>query len=187
MLLNRDTLTKARGFRAGALAMVIHLYALARAKGSAHRIELVPDPDTQPLNLSAKERLRERLLHDRADARDVLRHFGSLLLNFGAVGWVAIPAMWFGRYFRPLLEAAALVLCLLALVLNRPEAPAGCALLGLTLALRILVSMTAVILNEAAEKPDTTPGELAALFFSSIPECLGYGYAQVWKRRGTAG
>jgi hypothetical protein len=91
--------------------------------------------------------------------------------------------MWFGQYVRPLLEAAALVLGAAALVLNRAEAAPGCALLGLTFALRILASMTAVILNEAAERPDTTPGELAALFFSSIPEGLGYRYAQVGKRR----
>jgi glycosyltransferase involved in cell wall biosynthesis len=183
VLLNRDTLAKARGFRAGNLAMVIHLYALARAKGSPHRIELVPDADTQPLNLPARENLRERLRRDRSDVRDVLRLFGSLFLNFGAIGWVAVPAMWFGQYFRPLLEGAALVLALLALGLNRLEAAPGCALLGLTFALRILASMTAVILNEAAERPDTTPGELAALFFSSIPEGLGYRYAQVGKHR----
>ena len=178
VLLNRDTLAKARGFRAGNLAMVIHLYALARAKGSPHRIELVPDADTQPLNWPARENLRERLHRDRSDVRDVLRLFGSLFLNFGAIGWVAVPAMWFGQYFRPLLEGAALVLALLALGLNRLEAAPGCALLGLTFALRILVSMTAVILNEAVERPDTTPGELAALFLSSIPECLGYRYAR---------
>ena len=124
---------------------------------------------------------------DRSDVRDALRLFGKIFLNFGAVGSVAIPAMWFGQYFRPLLEAAAIVLAVLALVLNRPEAVPGCALLGLTFALRILVSMTAVILNEAVERPGTTPGELAALFFSSIPECLGYRYAQVWKRGSTAG
>jgi hypothetical protein len=185
VLLNRDTLAKARGFRAGNLAMVIHLYALARAQGRPSRIELVPDLDTQPLNLPARENLPERLFRDRSDVRDALRLFGSLFLNFGAVGWVAVPAMWFDRYFRPLLEAAALAFGLVALVLNRLEAAPGCALLGLTFALRILVSMTAVILNEAVERPDTTPAELAALFFSSIPECLGYRYARVWKRRGT--
>ena len=187
VLLNRDTLAKARGFRAGSLAMVIHLYALARAKGRPNRIELVPDPDTQPSNLPARESLREGLLRDRSDVRDALRLFGSLFLNFGAIGWVAVPAMWFGQYFRPLLEASALVLGLLAFILNRVQASPGCALLGLTFALRILVSMTAVILNEAVEKPDTTPGQLAALFFSSIPECLGYRYAQFWKRSRTAG
>ena len=168
VLLNRDTLAKARGFRAG----------LARVKGRPHRIELVPDADTQPLNLPARENLRERLRRDRSDARDVLRLFGSLFLNFGAIGWVAVPAMWFGQYLRPLLEGAGLVLALLALGLNRLEAAPACALLGLTFALRILASMTAVILNEAVERPDTTPGELAALFLSSIPECLGYRYAR---------
>ena len=178
VLLNRDTLAKARGFKAGNLAMVIHLYALARAKCRPNRIELVPDADTQPLNLPARENLRERLRRDRSDVRDALRLFGSLFLNFGAIGWVAVPAMWFGQYFRPLLEGAALVLALLALGLNRLEAAPGCALLGLTFALRILVSMTAVILNEAVERPDTTPGELAVLFLSSIPECLGYRYAR---------
>jgi hypothetical protein len=152
--------------------MAIHLYALARAKGLPHRIELVPDPDTQAFNLPATDNLRERLSGDRSDVRDALRVFGSIFLNFGAVGWVAVPAMWFGQYFRPLLEAAALAFGLVALVLNRVEAYPYCALVGLTFALRILVSMTAVILNEAVERPDTTPGELSALFFSSIPECL---------------
>ena len=183
VLLNRDTLAKARGFRAGSLAMVVHLYALARAQGRPNRIELVPDPDTQPLNLPAGESLREPLLRDRSDVRDALRLFGGLCLNFGAVGWVAVPAMWFGQYFRPLLEAAALVFALLALVLDRPEAYPGCALLGLTLALRILVSMTAVILNEAVARPDATPGELAALFFSSIYSPLRFfSYAVNWRR-----
>jgi hypothetical protein len=183
VLLHRDTLVTARGFRAGTLAMVIHLYALARAQGRPYRIELVPDPDSQPSNVPLREPLRERLLQDRSGVRDALRLFGSRLPNFGAVGWVAVPAMWFGQYVRPLLEAAALVLGAVALVRNRVEAVPACALLGLTFALRILASMTAVILNEAAERPDTTPGELAALFFSSIPEGLGYRYAQVGKRR----
>ena len=183
MLFYRDTIAQARGFRAGSLAMVIHLYALARAQGRQMRIELVPDPDTQPMNLPVTESLRGRLLRDRSDVRDALRLFGGLLLNFGAVGWVAIPAMWFSQYFRPVMEAAALGFGLLALVLNPLEAAPGCALLGLTLALRMLVSMTTVVLNEAVERPETTPGELAALFFISIPECLGYRYAQVWKRK----
>jgi glycosyltransferase involved in cell wall biosynthesis len=182
VLLHRDTIAQARGFRAGSLAMIIHLYALARAQGRPKRIELVPDPDTQPMNLPTTVSLRERLHRDRSDVRDALRLFGGLVMNFGAVGWVAVPAMWFSQYFRPVMEAAALVFGLLALVLNPLDAAPGCALLGLTLALRILVSMTAVILNEAVERPNTKPGELAVLFFSSIPECLGYRYAQAWKR-----
>jgi hypothetical protein len=187
VLLNRDTLAEMRGFKAGNLSMVIHLHALARAKGRQYRFEMVPDPHPQPLNLPSGESLQKRLLRDRSDVRDVLRLFGGLFLNFGAVGWVAIPGLWYGQYVRPLLEGAALVLGVLAMLFDRLDASLGCALLGLAFVLRILVSMTVVILNEAVESPDTTPGELATLFLSSIPECLGYRYVQVWKRRWTPG
>ncbi len=80
--------------------------------------------------------------------------------------------------FHALLETVALLAALGACIAGQaPWSMAGLVLLA-TAGAGILISMTAVVLRERVEPSGMAPGEIAALFFSAIPENLGYRQAR---------
>jgi hypothetical protein len=94
------------------------------------------------------------------------------------LGRLAIPGLLGSRLLLPLMETASLVLGAAAMAAGW-IAPAMFALLvAAPLVCEILVSMTAVLLEQLASGGDAEPRQVAALFFSAILENLGY---RQWK------
>jgi hypothetical protein len=173
-----QVLVRAGGFRAGAFEMAIHLHAWARAQRLRYRIVFVPEPMSRPSAPREYKAIRAAVGRDQMDVGQALRFHKGLVLEFGSLGCIAIPGLLASRLLLPLMETSGLLLGVAAATAGWIE-PVNFALLVATpLACEILVSMTAVLLEQLASGANAEPHDVTALFFSAIAENLGY---RQWK------
>jgi hypothetical protein len=177
-MLSREAVLRVGGFQAGTLEMVIHLHAMARAAERPYRIVFIPEPMSRPALPRQYGAVRAAIARDQMEVGEALHFHKALVLGFGGLGWFAIPALLGSRLLLPLLETASLVLGAAAMAMGWIT-PAMFALLVATpLVCEMLVSMTAVLLEQVASGANAEPGDVAVLFFSAIAENLGY---RQWK------
>ncbi|HMC58584.1 MAG TPA: glycosyltransferase family 2 protein [Candidatus Solibacter sp.] len=178
LMLSREAVLRIGGFQAGPLEMVIHLHALERAAERPYRIVFIPEPMSRPSAPRQYGAVRRAQARDQMEVGAALRFHKALVLGFGSLGWLAIPGLLASRLLLPLMETAGLVLGAAAMAAGW-IAPGMLALLvAAPLVCEILVSMTAVLLEQLASEANAEPLDVAALFFSAIAENLGY---RQWK------
>lgn len=166
MLVRRDTLIAARGFRAGNLDMFLRLHATAKAAGKPYRIALAPEPISYVRPPATVSELRTSVIADQREIVGALRS-----QSFRTPG---LPSLFTIRLLRPLLETAAYLLAAVGLAGGWIHADLA-VLVGLaTIGMGILLSMAAVVFREQARLEGADPRRLYQLFFSAIPENLGY-------------
>jgi hypothetical protein len=162
MLVKRDALIAAGGFRGGTPELFLDLYAAPGA-----RIAFVPMPvSCRPAAASWKD-LHRQTSRDQSLLTAAMRHRGP--------GAGRKSGGLFGvRVVRPLLETAGLFLAAAGLLAGivRPGMAALYLLAGAGMG--VALSMAAVVLRELIQPAGHSPHALIALFFASIPENLGY-------------
>jgi hypothetical protein len=173
MLIRRDAIQRAGGFPASPLELVLHLHGQARRGGRPFRMALVDVPVSHCVPPRSEVELRRLIVRDQRDLAAILRHRKSIAGGLGAIGW-GIPALFYSRLVRPLLETAVYALTLAFIVVGLIPLQVGLLVLLCTVATGILISMSAVVLRELADYHGSDPGHLARLFFAAIPENLGY-------------
>jgi hypothetical protein len=174
VMLSRDAVVRAGGFQAGPLEIAIRLHAQARAQRQPYRIVFVPEPMSRPSAPRAYRAVRASLGRDQMEVGGALRFHKGLVMGFGSLGWCAVPGLLASRLLLPLLETAGLVLGGAAVAAGWVEPVNFAMLVAAPLVCEILVSMTAVLLEQLASGAVGEPRDLTALFFSAIPENLGY-------------
>lgn len=168
-LIRRDEVMKAGGFRGGVAELFFRLHARARSSGKRYRIVFLPQAATHIESPKSFAELRRQTFREQAML------FRVLWRGKSAGGGKWSPAAIFSvRLLRPLLETLAYVLVILSVVTGQMDgALVGFVLLS-TIGIGILLSMAAVVLRELSEPRGTEPSVLASLFFTAIPENLGY-------------
>jgi cellulose synthase/poly-beta-1,6-N-acetylglucosamine synthase-like glycosyltransferase len=174
VLVRRDAILEAGGFTAGPLELILHLHGLARKNGKSCRVAFVPDAATHSPMARSLGDLRELASRDQEAIARALRQRKKIAAGWLSLGWRGLPALFVVRLLRPLLETVAYILVVVGLVLHWFGPSLAFLVLLSSVAMGIVVSMGAVALRELAEYSGSDPGRLAALFFSAIPENLGY-------------
>jgi len=165
-LLKRDAVILAGGFTRSAAEMVVRLQSHSHGLRPEGPVRYLPVPVSRP---NAPRNLREsRLLlaRDRSASRSALRS--------QKLGWLAVSELLRKLYLDPFAETAVLVAAAAAWKPGFIGPVLVCLLLGSALALKILVSMTAVLLAESAAASSTSAADLLRNFLAAVPENLGY-------------
>lgn len=173
-LMRRDAVVEARGFHAGPLEMAIRLHARARALQRPYRIVFISEPMSSPPAPQSGGAVVAAIEREQREVGAALRFHRALVLGFGSLGWVAIPGLLGSRFLLPLVETALLVLGAAAAAKGWVLPETLGLLVAAPLVFEMLMSMTAVLLEQFAAGANAEPGQVASLFFSAIPENLGY-------------
>jgi len=183
-LLSRDAVVQAGGFRAGPLEMLIRLHARARAMKRPYRIVFLPEPFCRPAMPDRYRALLAAIEREQREIGAALRLHIPLMMGFGSLGWLALPGLLASRLLLPLLETAMRLVGLAALIAGWMPPGEIAMLLAAPVVGEILVSMTAVLLEQVASGMNGQPRDVAALFFSTIAENVGYRQCRnLWMMR----
>lgn len=173
-MLSRSSVVQAGGFRAGPLEMVIRLHKLGRAGRQPYRVVFISEPMSHPSAPRQFSSVRAAAARDQMEVGAALRFHKSSVLGFGGLGLLAVPGLLGSRLLLPLMEMLALVLGALAVAEGWIDPAMFALLMAVPLGAEILVSMSAVLLEQLATGGNTEPREVAKLFFTAIVENLGY-------------
>jgi cellulose synthase/poly-beta-1,6-N-acetylglucosamine synthase-like glycosyltransferase len=179
-LFKRDSVVEAGGYRTDTLGedmeLVVRLHRLHRLKGKPYRVAFVPHPicwTEAPESLSVLKKQRIRWQRGLAE---------SLTLNSalmfhprgGAPGWFAIPFMTVFEWWGPLIEVAGYVFITLALFSGMISIEPFLIFLALSFGFGIVLSLSALLLEEIFFHVYTRPKHLALLLFAAVAENFGY-------------
>jgi cellulose synthase/poly-beta-1,6-N-acetylglucosamine synthase-like glycosyltransferase len=184
----RTTLIEVGGFDARAVGedmeLVVRIHRKLKRERRRYHIGFIPDPvcwTDAPENLRDLGSQRARWHHGLAQA---------LMLNWplignprgGTVSWLAIPFYLLFELLGPVIEAAGLVVFAAGALLGIISwAEAGIFLL-LSLSLGLLLSVSAIMLEEFSFPMYRRPRELALLYAAALLENFGYRQLTVWWR-----
>jgi cellulose synthase/poly-beta-1,6-N-acetylglucosamine synthase-like glycosyltransferase len=184
----RTTLIEVGGFDPQAVGedmeLIVRIHRKLKRARRRYHIGFIPDPVCWT---DAPERLK-----DLASQRTRWHHgLGqALMLNKslffdprgGTVSWLAIPFYVLFELLGPVIEAVGLVVFVVAAVLGLIAwADAGIFML-LSLSLGLLLSISAIMLEEFSFPMYRKPRELALLYAAAVLENFGYRQLTVWWR-----
>jgi hypothetical protein len=173
VLIDRQSIVDAGGFRAGPLELLAHLHGLARTGAKIFRVVCLPESGTGARAVGTLAGLHARIARDQSNIAGLWWRRKSLAGGAGALGW-GLPALLCARGLRPAVEIAAYVLTLIGWIAGAVDSYlAGLVLLS-TVGMGVLVSMAAVAFQQLADVGASDPRPPAALFLAAIPENLGY-------------
>jgi len=169
------------------MEIVLRLHRLNRLAGRSYRIALVPDPvlwTEVPESLAVLA--RQRMRWQRGLSQSL---FGNIRLLFhlrgGTAGWLAFPFTVLFEWLGPLLEVAAYVLVTAAWLSGLMSAQAFVAFMLVAIGMGIMVSVSALLLEELSFQIYRKPGQLASLLGAVIMENCGYRQlVAVWRLAG---
>jgi cellulose synthase/poly-beta-1,6-N-acetylglucosamine synthase-like glycosyltransferase len=180
-LWRKDAVIAAGGYRNGGMGedaeMALWLHRLNRVvQEKPYRIVLVPDPIVWirvPESLSAL--MRQRANWQRGLARSLQLNLAQLFHpRGGAVGWIALPFVALFEFLGPLLEVSGYLLVTTGFALGLIPAKVFAALLCVAAGLGIVVSLSALLLEELSFRPYRRAAELSLLMAAALFENLGY-------------
>lgn len=184
----RTTLIEVGGFDPRAIGedmeLVVRMHRKLKAQRRRYHIGFIPDPvcwTDAPERLKDLASQRTRWHHGLGQALMLNK---ELVLNprGGAVTWLAVPFYVLFELLGPLIEAFGLVVFLVGAVLGLIAwAEAGIFLL-LSLSLGLLLSVSAIMLEEFSFPMYRKPRELALLYAAAVLENFGYRQLTVWWR-----
>ncbi len=190
-LFHKETLVEAGGYNPKAVGedmeLILRLHRLMKAKRKPYRITFVPDPvcwTDAPENYRDLKGQRVRWQNGLGQAFALNR---SLMTNprGGVVTWVAIPFYVIFELFGPILEVAGyffIIVCALMGWLSWPEAGI---FLGLAIGLGVMLSTSAIMLEELSFHMYPKFSQLALLYFIAIIENFGFRQlTAIWRFQG---
>ena len=190
-LFHKETLVEAGGFNPDAVGedmeLVLRLHRLMKARKKPYRITFVPDPvcwTDAPENLHDLKGQRVRWQHGLGQALVLNK---SLIgdRNGGAVSWVAIPFYLIFELFGPIIEVLGYVLMVVFAWMGWLSWPEAGIFIGLALGLGILLSTSAIMLEELSFHMYPKFRQLALLYFIAIVENFGFRQlTAIWRFQG---
>jgi cellulose synthase/poly-beta-1,6-N-acetylglucosamine synthase-like glycosyltransferase len=169
------------------MELIVRLHRVNRLAGTPYRITFVPDPvcwTEAPESLRVLQSQRVRWQRGLCES---LRLNWRLLLHprGGAVGWVAFPFMAIFEWLGPVIEVAGYVLMIVGFMVGIVSHDAFIAFMAVAISFGVLLSISALLLEELSFHVYTRPRELAALLMASVLENLGYRQLNsVWRLVG---
>ncbi len=190
-LFHKETLVEAGGYDPAAVGedmeLILRLHRLMKAKGRPYRITFVPDPvcwTDAPENLRDLKSQRVRWQHGLGQALFLNK---SLMFNRkgGAVSWVAIPFYLIFELFGPIIEIAGYLFIITCAFMGWLAWPEAMIFLGLAIGLGVLLSTSAIMLEELSFHMYPRIGQLVTLYAVAILENFGFRQlTAVWRFQG---
>ena len=167
------------------MEMTVRLHRLLRAKGERYRITFVPDPvcwTEVPQDLRTLGRQRARWHRGLSES---LWWNRGLLKSGGATGWIAFPYAVIFEWLAPIVELAGYVFVIVAGCLGIISAPAAFAFLLAAVGMGVLVSVTAMLLEEMSFHVYPKLRHFWLLLLTAVIENFGYRQLNtVWRLKG---
>lgn len=156
--------------------LVLRLHRHLRERGEEYRIEFVPDPvcwTEAPEDLRQLSRQRRRWQRGLAEALwSHRRLWGNP--RYGLLGTVAVPYFLFFELLGPVLQLLGYPFVVAAFALGAVALPFLLAFLAMALLLGILLSVSALALEEFSFRRHARGREVARLLLFAVLENLGY-------------
>jgi cellulose synthase/poly-beta-1,6-N-acetylglucosamine synthase-like glycosyltransferase len=188
---HKETLVEVGGYNPNAVGedmeLVLRMHRKMKASGRPYRITFIPDPvcwTDAPENLRDLKSQRVRWQHGLGQALMLNR---SLIFNprGGSVSWVAIPFYLVFELMGPTIEVTGYVfICACALLgwLSWPEATI---FLVLAISLGVLLSTSAIMLEELSFHMYPRTRDLMLLYAIAILENFGFRQlTAIWRLQG---
>lgn len=188
---HKETLISIGGFRNDTIGedmeLVVRMHRILRKQKKPYRITFVPDPvcwtkAPEKLSILAHQRIRWQ----RGLCESLFLNF-SLFMNprAGAVGMLAFPFMLFFEWAGPLIEVFGLLVIILGFSFGYIDPVIFGLLLSVSIVFGMLLSLTALLLEEMSFHIYQKPRELFKLFLVSILENFGYRQLNtIWRLIG---
>lgn len=179
-LFHKETLVEAGGYNPKAVGedmeLVLRLHRLMKKKGKPYRIKFVPDPvcwTDAPESIKDLKSQRVRWQHGLGQALALNK---SLITNArgGAVSWVAIPFYIVFELFGPIIEVAGYAFILICGFMGWLAWPEALIFLGLAVGLGVMLSTSAIMLEELSFHMYPKFSQLALLYFIAVVENFGF-------------
>lgn len=170
------------------MELVVRLHRHCREQGIDYKIGFVPDPVAWtecPENLTILGRQRDRW--QRGLLESLLRH-KVMLLNprYGRLGLVAFPYFFFLEMIGPVVEGLGYFLFLFTVLAGKASIQYVSAFLGVAFILGVVLSISAVCLEEITFRRYPKRSDLFQLFIIGALENFGYRQLNtLWRVRGT--
>lgn len=191
-LFDRSTVVAAGGYATDTVGedmeLVVRLHRHCREEGTPYKIGFVPDPVAWtecPETVRGLGRQRDRW--QRGLLQSLLRH-RVMLLNprYGRVGLLAFPYFFFLEMIGPLVEGLGYYFFVLTLIDGRASPLFVTAFLTVAIVLGVVLSISAVGLEEMTFRRYPRKRDLVQLFQLGILENVGYRQLTTfWRVRGT--
>jgi len=184
----RTTLIEVGGYNPHAVGedmeLVVRIHRRMKQLRRRYRIAFIPDPvcwTDAPETLKDLGGQRIRWQHGLGQALMLNKW---LLMNprGGTVSWLAIPFYVLFELLGPLIEAVGLLFFLFMAIAGLIAWPEAGIFLALSLSLGLLLSISAIMLEEFSFSMYRKPRELARLYLAAVVENFGYRQLTVWWR-----
>lgn len=190
-LFHKETLVEAGGFNPDAVGedmeLILRLHRLMKQKEQPYRITFLPDPvcwTDAPEKLKELKSQRVRWQHGLGQAIFLNRW---LLFNprGGTVSWAALPFYLVFELFGPIIEVLGYVFILACAFLGFLSWPESLIFLGLAIGLGILLSASAIMLEELSFHTYPKMSQVMSLYVVAIVENFGFRQlTAVWRLIG---
>ncbi len=188
---HKETLIEVGGFNKDAVGedmeLILRMHRIMKEKRRPYRITFLPDPvcwTDAPENLKDLKGQRVRWQNGLGQALMLNR---SLIFNprGGTVSWLAIPFYLVFELFGPILEVLGMFLLLYFAWMGWLGWPESMIFFGLAVGLGILLSTSALMLEEMSFHMYPRIRDLFVLFLVAIVENLGFRQlTAIWRLQG---
>jgi cellulose synthase/poly-beta-1,6-N-acetylglucosamine synthase-like glycosyltransferase len=190
-IFSKEAVVRVGGYNPKAIGedmeLILRLHEHYCKTGEQYKITFVPDPicwTDAPEDLATLAKQRIRWQHGLGES---LAFHRSLLFNpkAGAVGWLAIPFFYIFELFGPLVEIAGYIFMTLALIFGWMAWETAAVFFALAIGLGVMLSASALVLEEMSFHVYPRISELLKLFLIAILENLGYRQLTlIWRIKG---
>jgi cellulose synthase/poly-beta-1,6-N-acetylglucosamine synthase-like glycosyltransferase len=187
----RDAVLEAGGYLTKSVGedmeLVVRLHRLFRQSGRKYRIVFVPEPvcwTEVPESLRILKRQRNRWQRGTLDTLMIHRR---MIFNprYGVVGLFALPYFLFFEALGPLVELTGYAATVGGLVFGLIDPHLAALFFVVSLLFGVLLSMSAVVLEELTQRRYPAPADLMRLFLGAVVESLGFRQLlMIWRTQG---
>lgn len=190
-LFHKETVVSVGGYSADTIGedmeLVVRLHRLLRKRNQKYRITFVPDPicwTEAPENIRVLQ--HQRIRWQRGLAESLFKNIGLLFHpKSGPVGFLAFPFMMIFEWFWPVIETFGYAIIIIGFATDFINLQAFLVLMGIAIGFGILLSATALLLEEMSFHIYQRPIELFRLLLAVIVENFGYRQLNsVWRLIG---
>lgn len=185
---NKERVIEAGGYRTDTLGedmeLVVRLHRLMRLNRRLYKIVFVPDPICWTEVPEDLKTLRSQRIRWQRGLGESLWRNRALLFHprSGLIGWLAFPFALFFEYLGPLIEIGGYLYMALALMLGNVGLSTFGAFLALSVGLGLLLSLTALLIEEVSFHVYSRPSQLLGLVCAVVLENFGYRQLASWWR-----
>jgi cellulose synthase/poly-beta-1,6-N-acetylglucosamine synthase-like glycosyltransferase len=187
-LFRKEYLLAIHGYRPGSvvedLDLVVRLHRYLRQHKLPDEVSFIPDPvawtevpETRRVLGAQRERWHRGLIA-------TVWLYKSMLFNprYGRAGLLAMPFFAFGEMLAPIVEVSGYVFSIAGIALGRVDVQFALLLMLVAWGYGMVLSLWAVLLEEASFRRYRRPGDLLRLLWYAFIETFGYRQLSAWWR-----